>query len=215
MDSLPFAKRPPRRPATAAVPVERGPFDPIDNHTPINTQQWGNVPPSQMGLRRQTAMKITAKAVDSRLGIGERDRHNMFTDRKNPNPPSFKSPPTLTPATRHERTPYEYQTMWISQAQEGTSLAPLDKSVMYRRLGLENPVQEDDNIRRRTDREKKTATLRHFENQVQQYCNASDANVKRIDDRVVRCIQTQRINYRDALEVRKHQDRFVYKHVYD
>lgn len=215
MDSLPFAKRPPRRPATVAAVAERGAFDPVDRHTPLNTQVWGHVPSSQMGLRRQTGMKITARAIDGRLGISERDRSNMFTDAGKSELPAFKTPPVLPAARRHERTPYDYQTGWISHAMEGTSLAPLDKSVMYKRLGLENPVQQEDTLRRITDREKKNATIRHFENQVQQYCDMSDANVKRIDDRVKRCIQSQRTNYADALEIRKHQDRFVYKHVYD
>lgn len=215
MDSLPFAKRPPRRPATVAAAVERGPFDPVDKHAPLNTQTWGNVPPSQMGIHRQTGMKITARAIDSRPGISERDRSNMFTNARNPEPPAFKTPPVLPSAKRHERTPYDYQTGWISHAQEGTSLAPLEKSVMYSHLGLTNPVQQEDTLRRTTDREKKATTIRHFENQVQQYCDVSDANVKRIDDRVKRCIQSQRTNYAEALEIRRHQDRFVYKHVYD
>ncbi|KAK8884042.1 hypothetical protein M9Y10_043145 [Tritrichomonas musculus] len=209
MDSLPFAKRTPRRPIDTTV-RERGVFDRVDYHRPQNEQQF--VPRKrQDGTYNPREMKITVRVVDSRRDVVDRDRENLlFDSSRTPSElsrlPRFKDPPSLERNTRHLHTPYSYKTGWISHPDRNTSLYP-NNDDQWKTSFLQSPSRDLDRIRKQKEEKDKFDTLHYFEQKVTNYYNQVDNDIKVADRRLLHNIQYQRGTYNEALENRRKRDK--------
>lgn len=209
MDSLPFAKRPPRRPIDTTV-RERSAFDPIDYHRPQNEQQF--VPRKrQEGTYNPREMKITVRTVDSRRDIVDRDRENLFFDSsRSPSElsklPKFKQPPSIERNTRHMHTPYSYKTDWISHPNKNTSLYP-NINEAWKTSFLQSPTRDFDRIRKQKEEQDRFDTIHYFDQKVTNYYNKVDNDIKVADKRLLHNIQYQRGEYNEALERRRIRDK--------
>jgi hypothetical protein len=202
-----LGKRPPWRPSTALPSASRGPFSTVSNHTPLNEQQWSSRH-RQLGLKRTVEMKKrTKKELDSREDIALRDRANMFGHEGRNG--EWKGPIRLKSARRHERTPYDYDTQWISHPGRNTSLAPRPEE-QWKTTFLGTPRKDEDQQRKANDWERRMATIHHFDKTVGDYYLKVAEDVKIADARLLHNYQAQRSNHNSALDIRRRVERVRY-----
>jgi hypothetical protein len=206
-----LSKRPPWRPSTAIPSNSRGPFGAVDEHTPLNLQQWLPGRYAQLGQKRELEMKTRApRDIDSRKDIGVRDRMKMFADDAGETPRrTFKGPVKLKSSRRHARTPYDYDTRWISYPEKNTSLAP-DPEEQWKTTFLETPRRDEDRKRKNSDWERRKNTIHHFDKKVGDYYLKVDQDVKIADARLLHNYQVQRANHMTALGIRRRIEKIRY-----
>lgn len=205
MESLPFAKRPPRRPVDTTV-RERGVFDPINYNPPLNLQQYPQRR-MQYGAYNQRNMKITVRAIDSRKDIVDRDRNNLFSDTTRTSKlPDVKTPPSLERTTRHMHVPYDYYTGWISHPDKNTSLYPTQQEE-WKTSYLATPTCNYDRIRKKQEEANRIDTIHYYDQKVSNYYNQYNEDIKRRDQRMMSLYKDQRANYQKALEIRQQREK--------
>ena len=205
MEQLPLyhPKRPVRDcgPSTPSPPLHAPIF-----HSPLNSQV--SVSRSiQNGTFRGPDIKSPVRIVDGRVDQVERNRGNIFYDslpdastRR-----SFSPPPGTRLTSRHEHTPYDYNTMWISQPDRNTSSYGAPNET-FQTSYMKCPVSDQDKIRNSTIVSARYAALRHNQAHFLEYVDQCDQKKKSIVEMNTRNIRRQRADFMDTLNIRKEKE---------
>jgi hypothetical protein len=143
----------------------------------------------QEGTLKPAEMKANTRYVDGRLDQVTRNRRNMFSDLGKPIPDTTRvvAPPFERP-TKHGRTPYTYDTAWITHPDSDSLLAAPPDAMM--------PVSQADWTSQMVSKGHKERS-RH----VDSVCNALRYNDGKFHERVEQIdleIQTSReLNWKD------------------
>jgi hypothetical protein len=121
----------------------------------------------------------------------------------------FRRPATAKFVSRWERTPYDYDTQWISHPERDTSLAP-DPKEQWRTTFLSTPRRDEDRQRRQNDWEKRRDTIHYYEKKTGDYYLKVADDVKVADARLLHNYQVQRANHASALDIRRRIEKIRY-----
>lgn len=207
MEDLPYSIR--RRPTRdCGPPTSHGAFGDIKCHTPLN-RQVTSPRPIQTGTFRSRDIKSQPRIIDSRMDQIDRNRENLLFnstfDRVRTSYQSSRStfsPPTTKRLTsRHDFTPFDYSTEWISHPSQNTSLFQNAKET-FQTSYLATPNSDIDKQNMKISREQKYNYLRSNIDHHQAYLNEINTKQKSIDEMNKRNIRMQRNDYIEALNLR-------------
>ncbi|OHS96009.1 hypothetical protein TRFO_10180 [Tritrichomonas foetus] len=211
MADLPFT-RPARPIRDCGPPTARAPLGDLIFHTPLNTQV-STSRSIQTGTFRGPEVKSNMRRVDARLDQVERNRENLFFDSSLKDLPqtsqsarrSFSPPTAKRLTTRHDHTPYDYSTRWISHPDDNTSLygAP---SETFRTSYMATPCSDSDKINREKSINQKYAALRRNQEHFLGMVNSIDQKKKSINEMNTRNIRRQRADFLSTLSIRQEKE---------
>ena len=216
MADIPFSRQP-RTPRDCGPPKPRGVLDEIILHTPLN-QQMITSRSIQTGSYRQRDIKSPVRRIDGRLDQVERNRENLFFASAANAPytaqsarTTFSPPTTRRLTTRHDHTPYDYSTEWISHPNEDTSLAA-PPSETFRTSYLATPVSDLDKSNKILSNEQKYNYLRTSQGHFLDLVSTIDSKKKNQDINTIRSHRNQESDYFKSLDLRQqHEHIYIFK----
>lgn len=216
MADIPFSHQ--TRPVRdCGPPKPRGVFDDIILHTPLNKQTVTSRS-IQTGTFRQRDIKSPVRRIDARLDQVERNRENLLFASPSNTPYSCQSarttfsPPTARRlTTRHDYTPYNYSTEWISHPSEDTSMAA-PPSETFKTSYLATPVSDLDKSNKIKSNEQKYNYLRGNQEHYLDFISTIDNKLKTQDANTIRSHRNQESDYFKSLDERQqHEHIYIFK----
>lgn len=217
MSDLPFGRRT-REVRDCGPPKPRSVFDDVIFHTPLN-QQCLTSRSIQTGSYRQRDIKSPVRRIDGRHDQVERNRENLlFSSPANEatfaplSARSAFSPPTARRlTTRHDYTPYSYDTEWISHPSADTSMAA-PPSETFKTSFLATPVSDLDKSNKKLSTEQKYNYLRTNDQHFHDYVATIDGKLKSQDMNTIRSHRNQESDYFKSLDLRQqHEHIYIFK----
>lgn len=216
MSDLPFSRRV-REVRDCGPPKPRSVFDDVIFHTPLN-QQTITSRSIQTGTYRARDIKSPVRRIDGRLDQVERNRENLlFSSPANvPYAPqsartTFSPPTTRRLTTRHDYTPYDYDTEWISHPSSDTSMAA-PPSETFKTSFLATPVSDLDKSNKKLSNEQKFNYLRTSQQHFLDYVDTIDGKKKNQDLNTIKSHRNQESDYFKSLDLRQqHEHIYIFK----